>query len=332
MNNWPNWPFYGLENDLLQAAEACLARGERFALATLVRIEGSSPRPLGSEMLITSAGEVHGYVSGGCVEAAVAQQAMGCLADGRPRLLDYGQGSEIIDIQLTCGGRINVLVRPVDEPEWWISQLRQVRLARRPLYVSNELSSGRMQAVESCASADGRFVKRYEPPVRLVLVGSDPATLASAMLAGALGMEVVLWRPHGPSQPPPGLAVHAYLAAGVPEGLQMLALDAYTALYCLSHDLALDVRILQYALASEAFCVGVLGSRGKRTQRQQALRDAGVTEAQLARLNAPAGIAIGAKNPQEIALSILAQVVACRHDPGEAPAMFDTNRNRHAMA
>jgi xanthine dehydrogenase accessory factor len=332
MSRWPDWPLYGLENDLLPAAEACLARTEPFALATLIRIEGSSPRPLGAEMLVSASGEAHGYVSGGCVEAAVAREALACLQDGKPRLLDYGQGSETIDIQLSCGGRIHILVRAVTDPEWWVSRLREVRFGRRPLHVRTELATGCMYAVEDPVAIEGSFVKRYTPAVRLVLVGADPVTMATAMLADAVGMEVVLWRPNGPAAPPAELPLHGYLASAVSEGLRALPLDADAALYCLSHDMAQDVDILRHALASDAFCVGVLGSRSKRALRQQALREAGATDAQLTRLRSPAGISISASSPQEIALSILAEVVACRASADKEAESIPHERERHALA
>ncbi|WP_199914371.1 XdhC family protein, partial [Xanthomonas fragariae] len=107
---WPAWPSYALHDDLLPTLTAWYRAGQRVAIATLIDTQGSSPRPLGSEMAISADGRVAGYVSGGCVEAAVAHHAMAALGDGRSRRLDYGEGSEVLDIQLSCGGRIGVLV------------------------------------------------------------------------------------------------------------------------------------------------------------------------------------------------------------------------------
>jgi len=332
MNRWPDWSTYGLENDLLPAAEACVAKGERFALATLVHVERTSPRPLGSEMLVSSAGRVRGYLSGGCVEAAVAQEALACLRDGRPRLPDYGQGSEILDIQLTCGGRIHIPVRAIHEPEWWVSQLREVALTRSNRSILLDLSTGQMQAANDDTALAGYFIKTYIPKARLILVGSDPVRLATVPLANAMGIEAVLWRPTGPSTPPAGLILEADLAQSAPEGLQALSLDGSTALYCLTHDMVLDVSILRHALVSEVFCVGVLGSRGKQVLRRQMLQEAGVTETQLARLRSPAGLSIGASSPQEIALSILAEVVSCRRSRGKETRPVDQRRREHALA
>ncbi|AAM37737.1 conserved hypothetical protein [Xanthomonas citri pv. citri str. 306] len=91
-------------DDLLPTLSAWQRAGQRVAMATLIDVQGSSPRPLGSEMAISADGRVAGYVSGGCVEAAVAHEAMAALRDGQPRWLDYGEGSQVLDIQLSCGG------------------------------------------------------------------------------------------------------------------------------------------------------------------------------------------------------------------------------------
>jgi len=332
MTRWPDWPIYGLDNDLLPAAEACLDRGQAFALATLVHVDGTSPRPLGSEMLVTSDGEAHGYVSGGCVEAAVAQEALACLLDGKPRFLDYGQGSEILDIQLTCGSRIHILVRAIHEPEWWIAQMREVRRTRRRRAILLDLSTGQMLAAHDTSTLDRYFIKHYTPSTRLVLVGSDPVTLATAQLADAMGIETILWRPNGPSEPPVGFRLQAYLSQSADEGIRSLSLDDSTALYCLTHDMELDIDILRQALASDAFCVGVLGSRSKQLLRRHMLSNVGLTDRQLDRLRSPAGLFIGASSPQEIALSILAEVVTCRSSAQKGVSSNHLERDRHAVA
>ena len=301
--DWPDWPEYGLVDDLLPKLERWLADGRRFALATLVEIEGTSPRPLGSEMAINDLGECAGYVSGGCVEAEVAQQALGVLADGEPRYLDYGAGSPVLDIQLACGGRIGILVRALDDAPAHVARLRAARDAREALTTRIEWEVGGYRGV---------LDKRYLPPTRLIVAGGDPVSLALARLADALGFEVVLLRPRGPEHPPAGIALHGYDRRPIEEALAALALDAWCAVYTLSHDADIDHAVLERALRSPAFCVGALGSRRKAGMRREHLRAAGVDEARLARLHTPAGLSIGGSTPQQIALSIIAQVVAER--------------------
>lgn len=314
---WPDWPAYALSDDLLPTLQRWTVQGRRYALATLVEATGSSPRPLGSEMAIAEDGELAGYVSGGCVEAAVAGEALAALADGRPRLLDYGAGSPVLDLQLACGGRIRILVRPVADGAGHVAELRLAREARAPLLVATELAGGAMDYGLDAGTAEGlyggRFVKRYLPPLRLVVVGGDPVVLALLRLAPTLGVEIGLIRPRGPERLPPGEPAPCfYDRRSLDTALAALALDTRCAVYTLSHDADTDHAVLVHALRSPAFCVGALGSRAKVAQRLQRLRAAGFDEAALARLRTPAGLDIGARTPPEIALSILGQIVAER--------------------
>jgi xanthine dehydrogenase accessory factor len=140
--DWPAWPTYGLVDDLLPVMRAWREQGRRIAVATLVHVDGSSPRPVGSEMAINDRGEVAGYVSGGCVEAAVAAQALEVLETGTPVTLDYGAGSPVLDVQLTCGGRIGIFVRALPDADDYVARWNDARIRRRAFDVRIELSDG----------------------------------------------------------------------------------------------------------------------------------------------------------------------------------------------
>ena len=312
---WPAWPTYGLIDDLLPTLTRWQHHYDTVALATLVDIVGSSPRPLGAEMAIAPDGRVAGYVSGGCVEGAVAAEAAEVIRDGAPRLLDYGAGSPVLDVQLTCGGRIGILVRRLDDLAGHVRMRADARRARASLTLDIERASGRAQTVPDDAStppAEGVFRQIYAPPVRVVLVGGDPVTLAVAEAAGQLGMEAALLRPYGPSAAPPGLRLAFYDTRPLRTALADLVLDDHCALYSLTHDIDDDEAVLQCGLASSAFRLGVLGSRRKAEERRRRLAEAGATPQELARIDMPAGLDIGAINPREIAASIIAAVVAAR--------------------
>lgn len=319
---WPAWPSYALVDDLLPVLERWTRQGRRFALATLIDVTGSSPRPVGSEMAIADDGECAGYVSGGCVEAAVAAEALAVLADGKPRLLDYGAGSPVLDVQLSCGGRIRILVRAVADAQAYVSTLRAARNERRTLVSITDCETGSTQfsteGSERVAGADiepsaQRYRHLHQPPLRLIIVGGDPIVLALLRLAPMFGVDTVLLRPRGPESYPDDLpAPLHYDRRGLETSLAAVTLDARTAVYTLSHDADTDHTLLMWALRSKAYCVGALGSRSKARLRLERLRADGIDEATLSRLHTPAGIDIGAKTPQEIALSILGQVIAER--------------------
>lgn len=307
---WPAWPSYALDEDLLPTLTCWQREGQRVALATLVEVRGSSPRPPGSEMAICGDGRVAGYVSGGCVEAAVAHEGRAALRDGRVRWLDYGEGSDIVDIQLSCGGRIGILLRPLTDLGEYLTRWRNARQQRRAFHVAIDRGSGAVRYLPSPDAAQAsEFLQVHRPPPRLVLVGADPAVLVLVALAARLGFEVRVIRPHGPAEPPPGLAPEHYDRRALAEALDDLALDPYCALYSLTHDLHADLQVARRGLASHAACIGVLGSRRKREDCLQRLRELGHGEEDLARLRLPAGWRLGPSSPHTIALGIVAEAM-----------------------
>lgn len=332
--NWPAWPTYGLTQDLLPTIENWAGQGRRVAVATLVNIVGTSPRPLGSEMAISDRGEVAGYVSGGCVEGAVAAEALAAMADGKPRLLDYGAGSPVLDVQLTCGGRIGIFVRVLEDATSYAATLRSARDNRQLLEVHINLDNGKhryvlpeAQAPSANPAANAVFIKSFPPAPRLIAIGKNPVAMAVCQLAEPLGYEVQLAVPYGPATPPPGARLSHYDQRALKTALAEVELDAWTAVYTLTHHPDDDVDVLTWALPSPAFAVGVLGSRTKIRERLQRLSREGLDEASISRLLAPAGLDIGAQGPREIALAIFAQIIslqpraACRL-PANYPA-FD---------
>jgi xanthine dehydrogenase accessory factor len=310
---FPAWPVFGLEEDVRPALAAAADRGEPVALATLWRAEGGAPRGVGAQMAITASG-LSGYLSGGCIEADVALHGRAALADGQPRRLVYGRGGPP-DMRLPCGGRIEVLVEAIAPGDPALARLRRHTVERRPCaWVTDGrrracLAAGEPAPFSLALTTSDDLVRRsYLPTPRLILLGSEPIALALASLASAAGMQAVLVRPKGPSQPPP-VPVASYCAESVPTLLERSPPDAWTAVAALSHELDLDHQLLCAALASSAFYVGALGSRRRLDDRRRRLSEAGLSEAQIARLRAPIGLEIGARSAWEIAFAVMAEIV-----------------------
>jgi xanthine dehydrogenase accessory factor len=100
--------------EVLADIERWQNEGKQVALATVVKVYGSAPRPLGAKMAISEKGEMAGSVSGGCVEGAVVQEALDVLKTGQPRLVEYGIADELaMTVGLACGGNIQVFVEPM---------------------------------------------------------------------------------------------------------------------------------------------------------------------------------------------------------------------------
>jgi xanthine dehydrogenase accessory factor len=298
--------------------------GRGAVLATVVETWGSAPRPVGSQLVVSGAGEIQGSVSGGCVEGAVVLEAGEALADGTSRLLTFGVSDDsAFAVGLACGGTIRVLVEPVGAqlPEAMLADLVAARAARKPVgYVVNlETWDRRLAAVDEFAARfrtdrsgveeDGQtFVAIHNPPLRMVVVGAVHIAQALVPMARLMGYDPLIIDPRGAFA-----AEHRFPGEDIREDypdevLPDYGLDARTAVVTLSHDPKIDDPAIEAALASEAFYLGCLGSSRTHAKRLERLRARGVSEAQIARIHAPVGLDLGAKSPAEIAVAVLAEI------------------------
>jgi xanthine dehydrogenase accessory factor len=298
----PDWPLFGLADDPRPALRACRDARE----ATIVALDGGGPRPLGTQMVIAKS-VLSGFLSGGCLEADVAAHAATVLSGGEPRRLVYGEGSPWPDIRLLCGARIEVLVEAIAADDAAVGALIERSDARAPVAWR---SDGRRRSCDDPAWP-AIYEKRFDPKPRLIVLGGDPTALAIATLGAQAGCETTLVRPRGPSQPPPIPGV-AYRRDDPAEALHAIGMDPWTAVAVATHDAIVDHEALLAALPSSAFYVGALGARRRLDERLNALRRAGIAETDIARLHAPIGLDIGGKAPWEVAISVLAEIVALR--------------------
>jgi xanthine dehydrogenase accessory factor len=286
-------------------------RPARMALATVIATWGSAPRPRGSHMLVHEDGRFEGSVSGGCVEGEVLLAAAATIADGQTRHLDYGVADDSAwEVGLPCGGQIALLVQPIDDGGFAPDLFDQIADARdqgRRIALTTDFATGKSRIGDD--PGEGRFVNIYTPPRRLLIVGAVQIAQSLATIARELDVAPVLIDPRGrflTEERFPGVTLDdrwpdAAVAAWKP--------DAATAVVTLSHDPKIDDPALIAALASPAAYIAALGSRRSHAKRLERLTAAGVSDADLARLDAPAGLAIGAQGPAEIALSIAAGMI-----------------------
>lgn len=317
--------------------------GRGAALATVVETWGSAPRPVGSQLAISGAGEIMGSVSGGCVEGAVVVEALEALEAGRPRLLRFGvSNEEAFSVGLACGGTIRVLVEPLGQsapalaPDL-LEALAAARAGRRGVALLTRLEHWERRLVPTGTAADPAgagpggpdaqtlaarfradrsgieddwFVAIHNPPLRLVVVGAVHIAQPLVAMARLAGYDPFLVDPRetfGAEHRFPGEAIsHDW----PDEALAAHGLDPRTAVVTLTHDPKLDDPAIRTALESDCFYLGCLGSTRTHAARLERLRAAGVAEAALERIHAPVGLAIGAKSPAEIAVAILAQITA----------------------
>lgn len=304
-------------------------KGQGAALATVIETWGSAPRQAGSQLAISGQGEIMGSVSGGCVEGAVVTEALAALDDRKPRLLTFGVSDETaFSVGLACGGTIRVLVEPVGEgadalPEETLAELvaaraekRAVAMVTRPDTWARALVpagqdgavDARLRSDKSGMEEDGRFIAIHNPPLRMIVVGAVHIAQALLSIARTCGYDCTLVDPRSAFGSAARFPGETIVEDWPDEALAALKPDARTAIVTLTHDPKLDDPAIRYALASPVFYLGCLGSPKTHAKRVERLRAAGFTDAQLARINAPVGLAIGAKTPAEIAVSVMAQV------------------------
>jgi xanthine dehydrogenase accessory factor len=272
--------------------------GEKIALVTLAKIEGSSPRPLGAQMAVSETGRWVGYLSGGCIERAVVSEAVSAIEEGRNRTVRYGRGSKYMDIQLPCGSAIELVFDvgvSVEEVAAVDAKLRH----RLP---------ATLRVPSLGEKANLCLVRHYQPRKRLIVAGVGPSAVQLSRLGQMVGFEVVEYSPDRPTieaVSPLGVeTVSINSAANLPK----IRADARTAIVFMFHDHEWERALLPSALATDAFYIGAIGSRATQRTRLQQLAEMGVDPAQLKRIHGPAGLFAGAKNATDIALSILAEI------------------------
>ena len=299
--------------------------GKGAVLATVVETWGSAPRRVGSQLAISSEGEIEGSVSGGCVEGAVVVEALEALEAGESRLLEYGiSDGDAFAVGLACGGTIRVLVEPIGKvlPETMLADLVAGRAARRPTAYVVNLETGarrltdqghdnRFRMDRSGFEEDGQtFVAIHNPPLRMLIVGAVHIAQALVPMARLAGYDPTLIDPResfGSQARFPGETI---LNDWPDEGVAAYGLDSRTALVLLTHDPKLDDPALEQALRSEVFYIGALGSKRTHAKRVARFEDNGYSAEEIGKIHGPVGLDIGAASPAEIALSIMAECTA----------------------
>ncbi|MGH2733032.1 MAG: XdhC family protein [Actinomycetota bacterium] len=345
--------------DVLEELEGWLAQGKRAALATLIATERSAPRDPGAVLAISEDGKVMGSVSGGCVEPAIIEEAMGIIESGQPKRLTYGiTDEEACAVGLTCGGTVHLIVERLlpapgevftilskalkeDAPVALVTEVRGPQPGAKILVAEDEIlgslgDAGLDEAVVDQARAmlemattgtryfgpkgEARlddvevFVHSFAQPPDMYVFGAVNLAAAVVRIGKFLGYKVTVCDARKVFANRDRFPEADEIVVKWPDDfLADAPVDRRSAICILTHDPKFDIPLLKIALKTPAAYIGAMGSRRTHERRRATLVEEGVPEEDLVRIQAPIGLDIGARIPEEVAVSIAAQIIALRY-------------------
>jgi len=319
--------------DVLTAAQRWLDSHGKVAVATVVGTWGSAPVPVGGQMVVGPDGSFEGSVSGGCVEGEIISEAEDLIAGGKPRTMTYGVADETAwRVGLPCGGQIKVFLERLEgaSGKAYVERAVEARSRRSGLVVRTRLADGTRQLfAREDARRDAEVARRFEtgesslvtgaegevflhamvPPARVLIIGATHIGQILAHLVQIAGYEVIVIDPRTAFAAEarfPGIRLDTEWPQ---DTIPKIGLDPYTAVVALAHVGHIDDEALKLAMRSDCFYIGALGSMRNHAKRTERLGQAGFSKDEIGRIHCPIGINIGAQSPQEIAISVMAELV-----------------------
>ena len=339
--------------DIITGIEDWLQKGKKFAIATVVNTWRSAPRMIGSSMVISEDMEILGSVSGGCVEGAVVKKALPIILGTAPELLKFGVTDEDAwSVGLSCGGKINVFVElfpafsPLEQDvEIWKNLHQSIKNNQTVLlatnmneganehfliypdgkFIGNSPSDALIQTAQQAIKEHKNqvvelddtayFLHNFPKKDVMIIVGAAHVSRDLISLANQFNFETVVIDPRG-------IFVKGATDLNSPhqmhqkwpeEVLKDIDLDANTYAVLLTHDPKIDDQALHILLKSKVAYIGALGSRKTHAKRVKRLENAGFTQLEIDKIHGPVGVDINARRPQEIALSILGQIIQTKN-------------------
>ena len=334
--------------DLLPEITSWLSARKPFAIARVIQTWGSSPRPIGSALIINADGEMAGSVSGGCVEGHVVKEAKGVIASKTGKKLSYGvTDDEAWSVGLTCGGKVQVYLQYFDGDEAAVKQMLASLKEDRSGVMVTALKDGttensflttegkwhgaslpadvEVRAAEALSrrahetiesSGVQYFLQVFPRRSQMLIIGAAHITADLVQLAKWHEFESIVIDPRGAFADKTRFAVPTdRIHVNYPsEVLNDYPLDNFTYAVILSHDPKIDDNALQILLKKPLAYIGALGSRKTHEKRMNRLKEAGFSEAEIARIESPIGIDINAQGAKEIALAIMGSVVKKKNE------------------
>ena len=316
--------------------------GREVALATVIATWGSSPVPVGSQLVVDNGGTFEGSVSGGCIEGAVITEALEVIENSRPKRLFFGVSNERAwEVGLACGGEIEIYIEKLGPNRALYKEVTELKTDQRSFYLVTDLINhdkvlirpdipdtleGLNPVVRAAVSEilhneisitrqiDGRsyFIQGFHPDPQLIIIGAVHIAGPLAGMAGLAGYNVTIIDPRAIFASEGRFPDTRLILEWPDVAMEKMSLHSRTAVVALTHDPKLDDPALKTALCSDVFYIGALGSRKNHASRRERLMFEGFSEDQINRIHGPIGLNINARTAAEIAVAILAEIIAER--------------------
>lgn len=308
-----------LDLQVLRQAIDWHRQGRQVWLVTVIETWGSAPRPPGALLSVRDDGLVVGSVSGGCVEDDLIERVRTGERVGKPTLITYGVSKEeAARFGLPCGGTLRLVQEPLQETAWIDEVLKRTgehQLVGRVLDLETGQSRVEPGQRGEAFTFDGRQIRQlFGPRWRMLIIGAGQLSRVLAEMALALDFEIIVCDPRDEYSTTWDVQRTTFVRDMPDDTVLALQLDPHCAVVAVTHDPKLDDMALLEALKSPAFYVGALGSRGNTVKRKERLRLFDLSEREISKLHGPIGLHLGARTPAEIAVSILAEVIAVRNE------------------
>lgn len=305
------------DRDIFEFLLRCLEEGQGCALVTIIGLEGTGPRPIGAHMAVSETGERVGYVTSGCLEEAVAQDALKAIETKTNEVIKYGENSRFLDFRLPCGGSLTFYIH-VDPDRDLVGRCAHLLERREPFALAIDPKRGAIAFADAAAAGRDALIRHYRPSLKFVLIGVGAELETMTRVTSAAGYDVDVFTPDANLE-------DDCIALGIPfhhlsdaRSSPTLPNDPWTAFVFLFHDHEREPVLLKAALDSPAFYIGALGSRRTHETRLAHLREIGMNETSLKRIHGPMGLIPAARDPAVLAISAIAEVIECFRQKSEA--------------
>lgn len=290
------------------------SKGWRSALLTVVAIDGRSPRSVGAQMVVNEHGDMHGYLTGGCLEGELRLVAQHVIRNGQNELRRYGKGSPYIDLRLPCGSGIDIYFDQAIS-DATVHESARLMVDRMPFLLTTDMDGGSSQIEIVPDGGTGiavgiqqhRFRTFVKPSLRLNLYGAGSAALQLALFAKAANLQVEFFTTDALTKASAEMFNLTPRMLGGP--LTLPPSDPWTASVVMFHEHEREIPLLIALLDRPGFYLGAIGSRSVAQQRADALIHLGIARERVETIVMQAGLVRQARSATELGVGVLAEIL-----------------------